>query len=68
MPLSGVSGLDVCASVVRSLLTVLSRFWQHCRARTTTSFPRELEGSIALIETMAKVWNLAIAVTLMSTV
>ena len=49
------SGLVVCVSVVRTLLTVLIQHWQRCRAHKSTAFRRELESSVTLMECLAKV-------------
>ena len=48
-------GMKVCATIGRSLLTVLIRFWQQCRSSKTASCPQELEASITLTECLAKV-------------
>ena len=48
-------GMWTVAAIIRSLLTVLVQFWQRCRAGKTTAFPRELEGSITLIECLGQV-------------
>lgn len=51
----GGGGLISCAPIVRSLLTVLTQYWQRCYVESTATFTQELQSSISLVECMAKV-------------
>ena len=49
------SALIACATIIRSLLTVLTQHWQRCCVNTATTFPWELENTTVLLECIAKV-------------